>query len=252
MRLSPLPSRHALSRAGNCYAFAVTEQLESDYIRHKGGSMHYEKILSPQQLTDCAHDGTYGCGGGSSVTTMGYVEAGQELESDYPYVSGHGKSESCKSHSSKFVVYSSGYSNVKGESSMAHYVGRTGPLKLSVDADKWSSYKSGIMSNCGSGSSTNHAVQAVGVDTGNGYWKVRIFSSRKWQIHVGVRVWQQPLLGSPHGCSQNLVAHSSICRQVRNSWGESWGESGHIRFSYGHNTCNLNNKGGYHMHARTY
>jgi len=29
--------------------------------------------------------------------------------------------------------------------------------------------------------------------------------------------------------------------KVRNSWGTSWGESGHIRLSYGHNTCAITN-----------
>jgi len=44
------------------------------------------------------------------------------------------------------------------------------PLSITVDANNWSPYKSGVFSNCGS--SIDHAVLLVGVDA-DGTWKVK-------------------------------------------------------------------------------
>ena len=105
----------------------------------------------------------------------------------------------CKSDSSKFVVDISGYktvsSSARGESDMASYVASTGPLSVCVDAETWSSYSSGVMKICGT--SVDHCVQAVGLDTtaSTPYWI------------------------------------------VRNSWGVTWGEKGFIYLEYGDNTC---------------
>ena len=53
---------------------------------------------------------------------------------------------------------------------MASYMQTTGPLSVCVDANNWNSYTGGILSVCGT--SVDHCVQAVGVDTSS-YWKVR-------------------------------------------------------------------------------
>lgn len=119
----------------------------------------------------------------------------------------YGTTGSCSSDSSDFKVTVTDYYSVSGESSMATYVGETGPLSVCLDASSWNSYTGGIMKVCGCGSwsmtvrdgatwclgltvcvcmyggdsgvgaqvcgnSVDHCVQAVGVDTGNGYWKV--------------------------------------------------------------------------------
>lgn len=74
------------------------------------------------------------------------------------------------SDSSDYMVTVSGYTTVSSESDMASYVGATGPLSVCLDASTWSSYTGGILKVCGS--SVDHCVQAVGVDTGSdGYWK---------------------------------------------------------------------------------
>ena len=82
---------------------------------------------------------------------------------------------------------------------MAAHVLTTGPVAIAVDASSWSSYTGGVLSVCGT--SIDHAVQAVGVDTSasGGYWK------------------------------------------VRNSWGTDWGEDGFIRLQYGQDSCGLTN-----------
>ena len=54
-----------------------------------------------------------------------------------------------------------------GESSMATYVQKTGPLSVCLDAETWNSYTGGIMTTCAA-KPIDHCVQAVGVDTNTG------------------------------------------------------------------------------------
>jgi hypothetical protein len=185
---------------GSCWAFSATEQIESDYMRTAGT----EYILSAQQITTCSYYNIIagGCNGGNTEKAFTYAEGGVELDSDYEYTSGDaGVTGTCSSDSSKYVVKTTGYTSVSssssGESAMATYVSGTGPLSVCVDAEEWSSYTSGVLSTCGT--SVDHCVQAVGIDTtaSTPYWK------------------------------------------VRNSWGTSWGESGYIRLEYGSNMCEI-------------
>lgn len=165
---------------GSCWAFSVTEQLESDYIRASGKVA----ILSAQQVTSCTkYYVAGGCDGGSTEKGFEYTYGGLELDSDYPYTSGKaGVTGTCKTSTSLYVVKSTGYKNVASsasqESAMASYVQATGPLSIVVDASTWSTYTGGILKTCGS--TLDHAVQAVGIDTANGYWKVRNSWGTSW------------------------------------------------------------------------
>ena len=52
-------------------------------------------------------------------------------------------------------------------------------MSIAVDASQWSTYTGGVVNSCGT--DIDHAVQAVGVDTGaNGYWKVRNSWGSSW------------------------------------------------------------------------
>ena len=64
------------------------------------------------------------------------------------------------------------------QDNMASYVSSTGPLSVCVDASTWNSYTGGVMRVCGN--SVDHCVQAVGVDTASGYWKVRNSWGTSW------------------------------------------------------------------------
>jgi len=163
---------------GSCWAFSAGEQIESDYKREYGVT----QVLSMQQLTSCTGGGT-GCNGGWTESAFTYAKRGLETESDYPYTSGAaGVTGTCKASSSKYVVKVTSYHTVSsssaGESKMASYVGSTGPLSVCVDANSWSSYRSGVMSRCGK--SVDHCVQAVGINTAAGYWKVRNSWGTSW------------------------------------------------------------------------
>lgn len=162
---------------GSCWAFSATEQIESDTMR----TLDTTYILSPAQIVSC--DSTsYGCNGGWSEHAYNYVEktGGLETEAAYPYSSSMyaGHTGTCDSNSKDYKVTVSKYSTVRGESSMASYVGSTGPLSVCLDASSWSSYTGGIMKVCGH--SVDHCVQAVGVNTGDGYWKVRNSWGTSW------------------------------------------------------------------------
>lgn len=161
---------------GSCWAFSATEQIESDAIRQKGKSY----ILSPEQITQCA-TAAYGCSGGWTEVAYTYVKSagGLVTEATYPYTSYQGVTGVCKVDTSKAVVGITGYTTIKGESSMASYVQSTGPLSVCLDAQTWNSYNGGIMSVCGN--SVDHCVQAVGVDASTGgYWKVRNSWGTSW------------------------------------------------------------------------
>jgi C1A family cysteine protease len=161
---------------GSCWAFAASEQIESEAMRELGVSY----VLSPQQLVECDRT-SLGCNGGLQERAYNYVKrnGGIEKEEDYPYTSGAaGETESCSADSSKFVLTLSGYETIKTESAMTDYVKSTGPVSIAIDASTWSTYTGGILSDCGH--DINHAVQAVGVDTEAGYWKVRNSWSADW------------------------------------------------------------------------
>lgn len=141
-------------------------------------------------MTSCSGEGAQGCNGGWTESAFDYAKGGLELNSNYPYTSGSaGVTGSCKATRSLFVVKTTSYHTVSGgqsfgkesESSMATYVGNTGPLSVCVDASSWSSYRSGVMTNCGK--SVDHCVQAVGINTAatTPYWKVR----NSWGVSWG-------------------------------------------------------------------
>eukprot|EP00616_Rhizochromulina_sp_CCMP1243_P019035 CAMPEP_0118961974 /NCGR_PEP_ID=MMETSP1173-20130426/476_1 /TAXON_ID=1034831 /ORGANISM="Rhizochromulina marina cf, Strain CCMP1243" /LENGTH=330 /DNA_ID=CAMNT_0006910183 /DNA_START=52 /DNA_END=1044 /DNA_ORIENTATION=+ len=162
---------------GSCWAFSAVEQIETDTMRTLGETY----ILSPAQIVSC--DSTaYGCSGGWTERAYNYVSrtGGLESEDDYPYPYSmyEGASGTCSSESSKYQVTVDEYYTVSSESQMASYVGSTGPLSVCLDAMLWNTYTGGIMSVCGN--NVDHCVQAVGVDTDEGYWKVRNSWGTSW------------------------------------------------------------------------
>jgi len=161
---------------GSCWAFSATEQIESDSMRTLGTSY----VLSPEQITQCDTT-SQGCNGGWTERAYSYVTkaGGIETDANYPYTSYQGVTGSCKATASKYVIGVTSYTTVKGESSMASYVQKTGPLSVCLDASSWNSYTGGIMTKCGN--NVDHCVQAVGVDASTGgYWKVRNSWGTSW------------------------------------------------------------------------
>ena len=183
---------------GSCWAFSAVEQIESDYLRTGGNSSIWEptpdKGLSVQQPTSCVEypkPGVGGCDGGWTENVFEYAEAGLETDFDYPYTSSTGGTpKACQADPAKAVVKTTGYTRVSSspedEGAMAAYVQATGPLSVCVDASEWGTYTRGILSTCGQ--VVDHCVQAVGIDTAQGYWKVRNSWGTAWGERGFIRV----------------------------------------------------------------
>ena len=117
--------------------------------------------------------------------------------------------------------------------------------------------KSGIMSHKSCGTSTDHAVQAVGIDTGAGYWKVR----NSWGTSFGesgyIRLGEsrQKLFVRPPCPPPPFTTTTTTLPPTRPSHHHHHHHHDpptHQPTEYGENTCGLANKGGYYMHAEAY
>jgi hypothetical protein len=159
---------------GSCWAFSSTQQIESDSIRL--GLIDRSMKLSPQQIISCDKSGL-GCDGGWTEKAYEYIEkvGGLNLESEYQYTAYDNELEKCRASLVKGVIGIKGYSSVLGEKNMINYVMSTGPLSVCLDSTEWSTYVSGVLTDCGD--SPNHCVQIVGVDTvtDGGFWKVGFY-----------------------------------------------------------------------------
>lgn len=147
-------------QCGSCWAFSATGVMES-WALFKGQNVD----LSEQQLVDCSRpQGNQGCNGGWPSSALKYVIAnGIASGSEYPYV---GKDQTCKKNGGSFKI--------GGQTSFASCNGLSSginshPISVTVDASNWSTYRSGVFTNCRTG--INHAVLLVGVVGGN--WKIK-------------------------------------------------------------------------------
>jgi C1A family cysteine protease len=190
-------------QCGSCWAFSVTENVESVWILAKGlNTSTTQPILAPQQLVDC-NDLSFGCDGGFPPFAYDYLVSagGLDDEKDYPYRAVGG---SCKFILSDVVAKITGYkfANLpEDETTMRDNLVSWAPLSICVDARYWQDYQSGILTEwqCDDIPALDHCVQAVG-----------------YNMTAPMPYWI-----------------------VRNSWGTDWGEDGYIRLQYGTNTCGL-------------
>jgi len=144
-------------RCGSCWAFAAVAVAESFKFLETGTL----GLFSDQQVTSCDTRSS-GCNGGWHHFGLQYLaSAGITTEKSYPYTSGTtGSTGTCKDSSgTKDSFTISGYSTISGISGLMSQLDSS-PVAVAVDASNWSSYSSGIFSNCGT--SLNHAVLAVG------------------------------------------------------------------------------------------
>jgi len=196
---------------GSCWAYSVTEGVESGLFMTSGKIVE----LSPQQIVDCDQGGSdYGCDGGDVDTGTEWVESagGLALVKDYPETSpDSGREGQCSSVQNvvKVTKYNwaipsctSNSCDGQKESDMMAGLNEFGPLSICLAAD-WSGYKKGVFTGTCSHkySAADHCVQLVGYDSTG--------SKPYWK--------------------------------VRNSWGSSWGEGGHIRLPMGVNSCGVAN-----------
>jgi len=199
-------------QCGSCWSFSATEQVESQKYLATG----VLTLLSEQSLVSCDKVDS-GCNGGNPINAWGVFNNwnGDIPNNDYVYTSGNTQTDgTCKysngappksavSESTKPISYSLISSEASDETNMVAQILKS-PMSVCVDATIWQTYTGGLItkaSNCGT--SLDHAVQAVGIntDTFNG-------ESKRYWI-------------------------------VRNSWTANWGEKGYIYVEEGQNNCGI-------------
>jgi cathepsin F len=191
-------------QCGSCWAFSVTENIESVWMLAKSQKVDTFQPLAPQQIVDC--DKTDGrCNGGYPASAYQYVESagGQETETAYPY---RGVDGTCSFDATKVESKISNfkYATTQGdENTLKENLVSAAPLSICVDAANWQDYSSGVMGawDCCWFCQLDHCVQLVGYDS----------------------------------------TASTPFYYVRNSWNTNWGEQGYIRLAMGSNTCGLTN-----------
>jgi len=193
---------------GSCWAYSATEGIESAVYRASGTM----PILSTQQIIAC-DKGDGGCNGGDLPTAFDYVESdgGIDADASYPDTSHNwGITGKCQTHDhvAKVTDYKyavapceSGSCSKQDEDGLKAALASFGPLSICVNANDWNDYNGGVYTAKCSGSynSLDHCVQLVGYDT---------TASTPYWI-------------------------------VKNSWGSSWGEKGHIWLPMGENSCGV-------------
>jgi len=194
---------------GSCWAIAASTVLEGHAEIYTGKP----RTFSAQQIVQCTPNprhcgGDGGCKGATAELAMDFVlKNGCSETSDMPYTAQDG---SCSMGSptldmAQVLVDDS----VPGAGSGAAAFGMTGwetlpkntyeplvralaekgPVAVSVAADAWFNYDSGIFNGCGKDAVIDHAVVAMG-----------------YGENAGTKYWV-----------------------IQNSWGKDWGESGRIR-----------------------
>ena len=155
-------------QCGSCWAFSTTGGLEGLSMLAYGTLQSF----SEQQLVDCsAKYGNMACNGGLMDNAFKFVkDNGIVLESEYAYTA---KKQNCAIATGPFKI--SGFTDIKNCNDLANGVaGR--PISVAVDATNWSSYKSGVFTNCST--RLNHGVTLVGVT--DQYWKIKNSWNTVW------------------------------------------------------------------------
>ena len=160
---------------GSCWAFAANGVHEVTWNMLKGRNFD----LSEQQLVDCSRGyRNQGCNGGWYFWAWDYVKSfgGLNTQSQYKYTA---VDQQCAANSGDKNAPISSYTQISATSAAVQAAIDQRPVAVAVDASNWSSYNSGVFSNCGT--SINHAVVAVGYT--NDYWIIRNSWGQRWGLN---------------------------------------------------------------------
>ncbi|KAM3695397.1 hypothetical protein ACJW31_07G128500 [Castanea mollissima] len=196
---------------GSCWSFSATGALEGANYLATGNLVS----LSEQQLVDCDHECDpeeagacdSGCNGGLMNSAFEYTlkAGGLMKEKDYPYT-GTDRG-TCKFDKSKIAASVSNFSVVSlDEDQIAANLVKNGPLAVAINAVFMQTYVGGVSCPYICSKRLDHGVLLVGYGSA-GYAPVRMKEKPYWII--------------------------------KNSWGESWGESGFYKICRGRNICGV-------------
>ena len=175
---------------GSCWAFSATGTVESAYFL-KYGTLNR---VSEQQLVDCSWlEGNMGCHGGLPQNAFKYMHHKEFINGDYYFYMAEDGVCQYNKWKSKAIGKLSGHESVKDTEDDLKASVAARPTSVGVYAVPWLQYGGGIFNdvkNCPAEKrKIDHAVLAVGYGTDKG--------QDFWII--------------------------------KNSWGQTWGESGYIR-----------------------
>jgi len=166
-------------QCGSCWAFSVTENIESVWMIAKGLTPSTMQLLAPQQIVDCDTSDD-GCNGGDTPTAYAYVikAGGMDTEKSYPYQAEDG--DCAFQPSNVFTTISSWKyaTQTKNEKEIQSNLVAWAPLSICVDAESWQDYSSGVMSHTQCGKDLDHCVQLTGYD--GAVWNVRNSWGSDW------------------------------------------------------------------------
>lgn len=161
--------------------------------------------LSPEQLVDCDNRSS-GCNGGWPEWAYDYVRRAGGIELESDY---------------PYTAYYGNSGSCQANSA-----------KFAVGVSGYSTFPSGAESQIANYvKSTGPVSICIDASTWNSYTG-GVMSTCGQSVNHAVQ-------------AVGVDDSSSGYWKVRNSWGESWGESGYIRLQYGHNTCNVAYKASY-------
>jgi len=207
---------------GSCWAVASSTVLEAHNEIYNGK----HRIFSTQQIVSCTPNpkhcgGDGGCKGATAELAMDWVmKNGIADATEIPYT-GHDQTCTMGSPSADMdhalldvtgagtggaSIGMTGWSTlpVNEYEPLARALAETGPVAVSVAADTWQPYDSGIFNGCGKDAVIDHAVVALG-----------------YGVKDGKKFWV-----------------------IQNSWGQDWGEEGRIRLERHDESggyCGMNN-----------
>lgn len=201
---------------GSCWAIAASTVLEAHAEIYTGT----KRTFSAQQIVECTPNprhcgGDGGCKGATAELAMDWVlHNGCADETQVPYTGLDGACPKVSPALKMAQVFSDASSTSENDVSdvvpnlaasfgmvgwetlpknkyepLVRALAEKGPVAISVAASSWQMYESGIFNGCGKDAIIDHAVVAFGYGEEN-----------------GVKYWL-----------------------IQNSWGEDWGELGHIR-----------------------
>lgn len=178
---------------GSCWAVAAVGALET-HAEIAGG---LPAPLSYEQLVDCTPNpkhcgGQGGCAGATSELAFEYVKKHGVVFADHYQGYQTGGDGKCRQPTTS-KLFVGGFNRLPENRLYPLMEAVTkGPVVVSVDANLWSMYRSGIFNSCKRDAIVNHAVLMIG------YGVDPDLDNRKYWL-------------------------------IRNSWGRGYGEAGHIR-----------------------
>uniref|UniRef100_A0A7S4R2E2 Peptidase C1A papain C-terminal domain-containing protein n=1 Tax=Alexandrium monilatum TaxID=311494 RepID=A0A7S4R2E2_9DINO len=152
---------------GSCWAVATAGAVEMHAELRRARSESSPMQLSSSHLVRCVENpqhcgGSGGCDGATAELAFEFImKHGIAVE---PRTGNLMSVPSCRHEGRRATVSNFVVLPVNREEPLLAAIATAGPVVVTVDAEKWYSYKSGIFDSCRPDAIVNHAVLAVGYD----------------------------------------------------------------------------------------